>query len=221
MRGNGKENKKACVFIVDDHPILRQGLAQLINHEDDLTICGEAKDVPTALEKIPHAKTDVAIVDLALEGRGGLELIKILHSQYPKLSILVLSMHDEAIYAERALHAGARGYVMKQEVSDVVVHAIRRVLKGEIHVSDRMADRLLKKMAIGGRSLTAGSMVERLSDRELEIFTLIGKGLGTSQIAKKLVLSVKTVEAHREHIKSKLAIRSGMELIRQAVNWSA
>ena len=209
---------KAQIVIVDDHPILRQGLAQLINQEKDLFICGEAKDAQQGLDQIDHLKPNLVIVDITLEGIDGLELIKLIKGRFPRLPILVLSMHDESIYAERALRAGARGYIMKQEASDVIVSAIRNILKGEIHVSNRMASRLLNKVA-DGRADRSGSSIEQLSDRELEVFTLIGKGLGTRKVAEKLCLSVKTVETYREHIKNKLELNNATELVRHAVKW--
>ena len=212
------KKKKAKILIVDDHPILRQGLSQLINQEEDLSICGEAKDAQQGMDRISRLNPDLAIIDITLEGIDGLELIKLVKSRFPKLPILVLSMHDEAIYAERALRAGARGYIMKQEASDVIISAIRKVLKGEIHVSSRMASRLLNKVA-DGRADRGGSAVEELSDRELEVFTLIGQGLGTRKIAEKLCLSIKTVETYREHIKNKMELANATELVRQAVKW--
>lgn len=207
---------KRSVLLVDDHPIVRQGLAELINQEPDLHVTGQATSAAAAMEMIEREVPDVAIVDISLEDRSGIELIKDLRSRQPELPILALSMHDEALYAERALRAGAKGYIMKQEATEKVMTAIRRVLEGQIYVSDRMAARLLNQF-VNAKPGDDDTPLGRLSDRELEIFTMIGKGLGTRDIATKLFLSVKTVEAHREHIKEKLKLKSGTELMRMAV----
>lgn len=207
------------ILIIDDHPVLRRGLAQLINQESDLKVCGDAPDANEGFEKIKELKPDVAIVDISLDGTDGLDLIKRIKVLMPKLPVLVLSMHDENVYAERVLRAGARGYIMKQEAPELVIAGIRRILKGEYHVSDKMAAKLLSKVA-DGRDRQVGSIVDRLSDRELEVFTLIGKGLGTRQISDKLCLSVKTVETYRKHIKDKLGLGNATELVCQAVKWA-
>jgi DNA-binding NarL/FixJ family response regulator len=208
------------VLLVDDHPIVRQGLAQLINQEPDLLVSAEVATARQALDLLdrPGAAPDIAIVDISLEDRSGIELIKEIRARWPQLPILVLSMHDEALYAERALRAGARGYIMKQEATDRVMTAIRKVLAGEIYVGERIAARLLGQLVSSGGGPSI-SPLRRLSDRELEIFTMIGRGLGTREIASKLFLSIKTVEAHREHIKEKLQLRSGTELMRAAVQY--
>ena len=213
---HGPDHKK--VFIVEDHPIMRQGLAQLIEQEDDLAVCGEAEDIPGALKAIAETQPDLAIVDISLKGGSGIELIKDIAVRWPKLAVLVLSMHDESFYAERVLRAGARGYVTKAEASARVIEGIRRVLDGDVYVSERMSAKLLRKLVGAGEELDV-SPVERLSDREFEVFELIGRGLKSREIAERLHLSVKTVEAHREHIKRKLDLGSATELLKYAVQW--
>lgn len=209
---------KSNVMLVDDHPIVRQGLANLINAEDDLMVCAQAEDSQQALASIPEAKPDIVLIDLSLPDRSGLELVKEIRIRFPNLPMLVLSMHDEALYAQRALRAGAKGYVMKQEATEKVMDAIRRVLAGELFVSEKVAARLMSQ-AVGSKSGAGDNPLSRLSDRELEVFSLIGQGMGTRDIAGKLLLSIKTIEAHREHIKEKLNLRSGTELMRYAVQY--
>ena len=209
---------KRRVLIVDDHPLMRQGLAQLINQQSDLAICGEAEDVPQALQQTSDLKPDVVIVDLSLRGSDGIELIRRLHLQYPQLPILVLSMHDEALYAERALKAGAWGYIMKQEATHQVLSAVRRVLAGEIHVSQLVSSRIMQGM-VGGSGISKRSPLERLSDRELEVFRKIGRGATTKEIATELHLSVKTIETYCAHIKEKLRLQSQRELVQHAIQW--
>jgi DNA-binding NarL/FixJ family response regulator len=211
--------KKRMVLLIDDHPIVRQGLSQLINQEPDLHVSAEAASAREALDSLEKSRPDVAIVDISLEDRSGIELIKDLRNRDPELPILALSMHDEALYAERALRAGAKGYIMKQEATEQVMNAIRKVLEGQIYVSERMASRLLDQF-VGAKPGEDESPLGRLSDRELEIFSMIGRGLGTREIANKLFLSIKTVEAHREHIKEKLKLKSGTELMRMAVQYA-
>jgi DNA-binding NarL/FixJ family response regulator len=208
-------NAARRVLVVDDHPIVRQGVRLLLESEADLEVCGEAEDLPSALRVAAATSPDVAIVDLALPGPGGLELIRALRDAHPHLVALVLSMHEERIYAERALRAGAHGYVSKQEAPGELVRAIRRILAGERFLTERAASHVLARIA-GDRCRDASAM-DRLSDREVEVFRLIGNGLGTRQIAEMLHLSVKTVESHRAGIKQKLGLRSGIELVRQAV----
>jgi len=208
----------AGVLVVDDHPVVRQGLAMLINHEPDLTVCAEAATPPDALKAIAEAKPDVAIVDLSLKGASGLELIKDIKVRYPHLPVLVLSMSDENVYAERALRAGARGYLMKEEAAEKVLTALRRVLDGGIYLSDAMASRLLRQF-VAGALPAGGSPVDRLSDRELEVFRLIGQALGTSEIARQLHLSPKTIETHRAHIKDKLKLDTATELLQHAIQF--
>jgi DNA-binding NarL/FixJ family response regulator len=207
------------VLIVDDHPLLRQGLGLLVNREPDLAVCGEAEDAQTAMREIAAKNPDILIADISLNGPDGLELLKNLRTLYPNLPVLILSMHDESIYAERALRARANGYIMKQEATEKVLVAVRRILGGDIYLSDRMANKLLHRY-VGGAS---GDMHSRLSalsalsDRELEVFRLIGEGRGTRQIAEKLHLSIKTVETYQAHIKDKLSLQSGRELVQHAI----
>jgi DNA-binding NarL/FixJ family response regulator len=213
-----KPTSKNSVFIVDDHPLLRQGLALLINREDDLIVCGEAEEAQAAMQSIPQCRPDVMIVDISLNGPDGLELLKSIRSLYPDLPVLILSMHDEATYAERALRARANGYIMKHEATEKVLVAVRRILNGEIYLSDRMANKMLKQY-ICGAPTALQSRLSTLSDRELEVFRSIGEGRSTRQIAADLRLSVKTVETYQAHLKEKLALRSGRELIRHAIQW--
>ncbi|MBE3070212.1 MAG: response regulator transcription factor [Planctomycetes bacterium] len=208
----------ARVLVVDDHPVVRQGLALLINHEPDLAVCGEAATAAEALKAIADTRPDVAIVDLSLKGASGLDLIKDIKVRHPGLPVLVLSMSDENVYAERALRAGARGYMMKEEATEKVLTALRRVLAGAVYLSDAMASRLLSQF-VAGDAPGGGSPVDRLSDRELEVFRLIGQGLGTGEIAHRLHLSPKTIETHRAHIKVKLGLDSGTDLLRQAIRF--
>ncbi|MFQ5929055.1 MAG: response regulator [Acidobacteriota bacterium] len=212
------KKNKTSILIVDDHPILRHGLAMLINQEPDLTVCGEAEEAYKAVEAIAALKPELIIVDISLQTIDGIELIKRIKAKDESLSILVLSMHDEALYAERALRAGARGYIMKQEANQQVVAAIRQVLSGEIYVSDKMKTKLLRKM-VDPRPAVGGTLIEGLSDRELEVFRLIGRGYRTRQIAEMLHVSVKTVDSYRENIKQKLKLRDATELLQQAIQW--
>jgi DNA-binding NarL/FixJ family response regulator len=206
------------VLVVDDHPIVRQGLALLINREPDLTVCGEAEEAHAALDQIAALHPDILVVDISLNGPDGIELMKMIRARHATLPVLVLSMHDELTYAERALRAGANGYIMKQEATERVLTALRRILKGEVYLSDRAAGRVLQQYV---RGVTAQqSSVADLSDRELEVFRMIGAGNGTRQIAEALHLSVKTVETHQAHIKEKLFLRTARELVQYAVEWS-
>ena len=215
---NGLRKGKTRVLLVDDHPILRRGLAELINQEADMMVCGEAEDSPRAFEAISTLGPDVAVVDISLKGSNGIELIKNVKARYPDLPILVLSMHDESLYAERALRAGGLGYIMKEEAIEQVLVAIRRVLTGEIFLSDKMKSKMLQQLA-NGRSKTLVSPIEHLTDRELEVFRLIGEGRSTRQIAGELHLSVRTVEAYREYIKGKLNLKNSTELVQHAFHW--
>jgi DNA-binding NarL/FixJ family response regulator len=207
------------ILVVDDHPIVRQGLVLLINREPDLVVCGEAEEASGAMHVLASARPDVLILDISLNGPDGLDLLKILRASHPTLPVLILSMHDESIYAERALRAGANGYIMKQEATERVLVALRRILSGEIYVSDRIADKLLRHYITGSGTLR-NSSISDLSDRELEVFRLIGEGHGTRQIAEELHLSVKTVESYQAHIKEKLSLRSARELMQRAIRWS-
>jgi DNA-binding NarL/FixJ family response regulator len=210
---------KQQVLIVDDHPMMRQGLAQLINHEPDLRTCGEADTVAQALERISADKPDLVLADISLPDRSGLELIKDSKALHPGLPVLVVSTHDESLYAERVLRAGGRGYIMKQEGGKLLMRAIRQVLGGQIYVSEKMAAKILEIFS-GHRAEVSHSPVERLSDREFEVFQLIGQGKGTRQIAEHLHLSVKTVEVHRANIKHKLELMRGTDLVRYAIRWT-
>jgi DNA-binding NarL/FixJ family response regulator len=210
--------RKSRVFVVDDHPIVRQGLALMINAESDLMVCGEAEEAQTAMQSVVECQPDILIVDISLDGPDGLELVKHVRTLFPELPILILSMHDETTYAERALRARANGYIMKQEATEKVLIAIRRILNGEVYLSDRMANKILKQHIRGGAAEGQSRLAE-LSDRELEVFRLIGDGHGTRQIAEELRLSVKTVETYQAHIKEKLLLRTGRELVQQAIFW--
>ena len=206
------------ILIVDDHPILRKGLAMVIDQEPDLVVAGEAEDVPGGLDMIEAVKSDVVIVDISLPGVDGIELIKTMKLKYRDLPALVVSMHDETLYAERALRAGARGYIMKQEAVDKVLVAIRKVLKGEIFVSDRITTKMVETL-ISGDAKGASTPLDLLSNRELTVFRLIGQGFKTRQIAEELHLSVKTVESYRSHIKDKLKLDTGTDLMKYAIQW--
>jgi DNA-binding NarL/FixJ family response regulator len=209
---------KCKVFLVDDHPIVRQGLALFIEREPDLMVCGEAEDATSALQAIREAAPDFVILDISLNGPDGLELLKTLRVRYPNLPALVLSMHDESVYAERALRAGANGYIMKQEAADKVITAIRHILGGDVYLSDRLTKQMLQQFVNG--SISPRDPLAKLSDRELEVFRLIGAGHGTRQIADELHVSTKTVESYQAHIKEKLALRNARELVQHAVEWS-
>lgn len=211
---------KKRVLIVDDHPVFRHGIAALINAEPDLMVCGDAASSPAALEAMRNLYPDVALLDISLPGTNGIELIKLMKAEQPKLPLLMLSMHDESLYALRALRAGALGYVMKAEALTNVLDALRKVLKGEVYVSPRLSERLIFQ-AIQSVDGGTGSPVDKLSDRELEVLELMGRGFGTKQIAGELHLSVKTIETHRAHIKEKLGFRDAGEMVRFAIDWVA
>jgi DNA-binding NarL/FixJ family response regulator len=215
---------KARVVLVDDHAIVRQGLAELIDDQGDLTVAGEADSPPQAMKVLADIMPDVVVIDITLNNGDGIELCHQVHERWPELPILVLSMHDESLYAERALRAGALGYVMKQAAQDTVMTAIRRVLRGETYLSERMAAKLLRSFTGNrgsGGGVAAGpaesSPLERLSDRELQVFRLIGQGRSVKDIAEALFLSPKTVETHKEHIKQKLKLASSNDLLRYAI----
>jgi len=216
---NSSVTKKRTVFLVDDHPIVRQGLTLLINQEPDLTVCGQAEEMHSALQAIQSFHPDIMIVDISLNGPDGLELLKNIRAKHSGMPVLILSMHDESIYAERALRAGANGYIMKQEATEKVLVALRRILAGEIYVSDRVGNHMLQHYIRGASPLPQSSVAE-LTDRELEVFRLIGEGHGTRQIAEELHLSVKTVESYQAHIKDKLSLRSARELVQHAIQWT-
>jgi DNA-binding NarL/FixJ family response regulator len=205
--------------VIDDHPVVRQGLALLIDREADLTVCGQAEDAREALDAIASLQPDIVVLDISLGGQDGLEVLKKLRALDHDLPVLVLSMHDELIYAERALRAGADGYIMKQEATDRVLTAIRRILDGQVYVPDRVATRMLRQYARGSPAVDRSPLAS-LSDRELEVFRLIGHGSSTRQIAEALHLSVKTVESYQAHIKEKLALRNARELHQHAIEWA-
>ena len=212
------EARKHRVFIVDDHPLVREGLTNLINGQNDLIVCGEAKSSFEAVEGIGNEQPDVAVIDISLTNESGLELIKNLVRQFPQVAVVVLSMHDETLYAERALRAGARGYVMKHETSKNVLASIRRVLAGGVYVSERIVNKMALRLT-SSRRAAARSPVERLSDRELEIFQLLGQGRSPSEIAGDLNLSLKTVQAYCARAKEKFGVTSLTELLRAAIQW--
>ena len=212
------ESAKRKVLIVDDHPILRQGIAQLIQREEDLEICGEAEDAQAALKLIEELKPDVAVVDISLRDSSGIDLIKDMKIRCPSVPVLVLSMHNESFYAERCFRAGARGYVTKGEPSAKVIEGIRQVLSGEVYVSEKIASKMVCKM-VGSRRDSDQYTIDRLSDREFEVFELIGQGMQTREIAERLHLSVKTIDAHRENIKRKLKLRDATDLLKTAIQW--
>mgnify|MGYP006275134577 FL=1 len=207
------------IIIVDDHPLMRKGLALSLNSEPDLDVVGQMPSAEDALEQMEALALDLAIVDISLPGMSGMELLKHMQARYESVKTLVVSRHDEVLYAERAIRAGARGYVMKLEAADVIVQAARQVLGGGIYVSQEINERLLLSMADGGRERLMQSPLEILSDRELEVFELTGNGVSTREIAERLHLSVKTIESYRARIKNKLNLESATELMQRAVQW--
>lgn len=209
---------KARVILVDDHPLVREHLRALLDREADLEVCGEAADARAALELILRQAPELVILDISLKRSSGLELIKHLRELCPKLRVLVLSMHDELLYAERALRAGAMGYITKEEATVNVLSAVRRVLAGQVYLSARMAGRMMKKM-VGPAKGEGGSPLEMLTDRELEVFQLLGRGFGTRQIAEELRVGIKTVELYRARIKEKLQLADGNQLLQRAIQW--
>jgi DNA-binding NarL/FixJ family response regulator len=217
MTGNSSSLRKR-VFLVDDHPLVREWLTNLINQQANLTVCGEAESGPEAWEKIVALRPDVAIVDISLKDSSGIELIKDLRQACPEVAVLVLSMHEEAHYAERALRAGARGYVMKRETTRKVIAAVNDVLQGRLAMSEAVAAAMATQF-VQGKTLSSRSPVEQLSDRELEVFELLGQGRTTRQIAETLRVSLKTVQAYCARIKEKLNLGSATELLREAVRW--
>jgi DNA-binding NarL/FixJ family response regulator len=209
---------KYRILLVDDHPIVQMGLAEMINAEKDLAVCGTAENLHQTLDQIESLKPDLVLLDISLKGSNGIELLKNIKARMPKLLVLMLSMHDENLYAIRALRAGAAGYIMKQEATEKVLTAIRKVLAGEVYLSDNIEKKMMKQL-VGGRTARTGSPIEDLSDRELEVFGLIGQGRSTRQIAEELHLSIKTIESHRAHIKEKLNLKSATELMQYAIQW--
>jgi DNA-binding NarL/FixJ family response regulator len=220
MNSNPTANvaRKRRIFLVDDHPLVREGLTNLINEQNDLAVCGEAEDCAGAITGIAKTRPDVVLVDISLKNESGLELVKNLENQFPLVALIVLSMHDEALYAERALRAGARGYVMKRESTKSVLASIRRVLEGGVYVSERVVNSMARRFSSSPKQAEA-SPVERLSDRELEIFRLLGQGRTTAQIAEDLHLSLKTVQAYCARAKEKFGVSSLGELLRAAIRW--
>jgi DNA-binding NarL/FixJ family response regulator len=210
--------EQVTFLVVDDHPVFRQGLVALIRSEERYKVSGEAGSAEDALAALETSVPDIALIDISLTGQSGLDLVKTLKAAHPRILILIISMHDEAVYAARALRAGARGYVMKQEAASVMLEAIRTVLSGKIYMSAAMRDRLLETM-FSDVGETDPPTVERLSNRELEVLDMIGQGYGAAEIAKTLHLSVKTVNAYRDHIKEKLRITGAGDLRRYAVKW--
>ncbi|MBN2508722.1 MAG: response regulator transcription factor [Spirochaetales bacterium] len=206
------------VVIIDDHPIVRQGFVLLINQEEDLEVVGEAEDAPGAVSVVREKSPDLALVDLSLKNSNGLELIKDLKVILPELIVLVVSLHDEEVYAERALRAGAKGFIMKAEATDNVMTAIREVLQGGVYLSNAMRSKILHSLSGGGGGREK-NITELLSDREFEVFQLIGNGLNTRNIAHKLNLSIKTIETYKSHLKTKLNLQDATEMIQYAVEW--
>ncbi|MFB3787486.1 MAG: response regulator [bacterium] len=218
MNRLSQSQPKAQILVVDDHPIVRRGFLQLINQETDLEVCGEAETMNEAYTLIGRLRPNLIILDISLKDGNGLDLLKRIPADFPGLPVLVVSMHDEALYAERVIRLGARGYVMKEEAEDTVIAAIRQVLEGKIYLSKPVQERLVQSFT-RSRAGEGESPIHSLSNRELEIFRFIGEGLGTRQIAERLQVSVKTIESYRARIKQKLRLTTGPELIQQAVLW--
>ncbi|HWN94877.1 MAG TPA: response regulator transcription factor [Methylomirabilota bacterium] len=213
---------KACrIVLIDDHPLIRQGLSQLLNSQPTLTVAASAESAGEGIDMVRKHKPDLVILDLSLPKTDGLEVVKQLKSELPKLPMLVVSMHDESVYAERVLRAGARGYLMKKEPSEKIFEAIAHVLRGDIYVSDRVKRDMLESSVMGKRAGSeGGSLLDRLTDREFQVFQLLGNGITTKGIAQQLNLSVKTIETYRENLKVKLNLRTGADLVQRAIQWS-
>ena len=216
-----KEDGKRRVLIVDDHSVLREGLTMVINGQSDLMVCGEAGDVSGGMKAVAANRPDITLIDLSLMGGSGLELVKDLKAHHPNVLTLVLSLHDEALYAERVLRAGARGYIMKRSSTSELLGAIRKVLDGEIYLSEKMGSMVVRQTFGGHDSSSSGPSLEQLSDRELEVFQLLGEGHGTREIAQQLKLSMKTVSCYRQNIQTKLQLKDAAELVQRAVHWAA
>lgn len=211
--------RKTRILIVDDHPIVREGVETILNHEPDLEVCGQAEDAFGALSAIAERKPDIAIVDISLKNSDGIDLTKTIKARYPEVSVIVLSVHDESVYAERALLAGAKGYLMKDVAAEFIVTAIRTVVRGEIYVSAAIAKKFMHIVA-GDKAGIAKTAIDHLSDRELETFRLIGEGYSMSKIAERLDLSVKTVETYRSRIKEKLGLDDASQLLQYSILWA-
>jgi DNA-binding NarL/FixJ family response regulator len=207
------------ILLVDDHEIVRRGIASLFDKQPDFEICGEADDVDTAMEAIERTKPNLVLLDLSLKTGDGLEVLRRLRNEHPEVLTLVLSMYDENVYAERALRAGARGYIRKVDVAQTIMAAIRKVLSGHVYVSDAVASRMLTNIS-GGRQTSSSLPIERLSDREVQVLRCIGRGMSSHEVADELFISAKTVESHREHIKAKLGLASSGDLLRYAIEFS-
>lgn len=218
MASSKFDNRPSKILLVDDHPLVREGLAARIAGQPDLEVCGEADSVDNAIQQVQATSPDLIIVDIQLADSSGLDLIKDVDSRYPEISMLVVSAFDESLYAERALRAGAEGYINKRELQDNIIVAIRTVLSGQRYLSAKMMQQMLGQ-AIGGKAQSEGDPVQRLSDRELEVFQLIGQGKATSVIAKQLHLSPHTIDTHREKIRHKLGLKNSAELMQRAVQW--
>ena len=218
MKKKAAPSARRRILLVDDHPFMRAGLGQLIDCQPDLVVGGEAGNPAEALQALARQRPDLILTDLTMPGRSGLEFIKDLRAAHPEVPILVVSMHDEAVYAERALRAGARGYIMKEAGGENLLGAIRQVLRGEVYVSHKMSARILEAVS-SRRPRGSSSPIEQLTDREFEVFQLIGQGKGTREIAAQLHLSPKTVDVHRSHLKEKLGLADSTALIRHAVRW--
>jgi DNA-binding NarL/FixJ family response regulator len=214
-----RPEKRAHILLVDDHPLVRERLAEIINREPDLAVCGEAEDRHQAIQAIERRLPDLAVIDITLKHSDGLELIKDIHSRWPSLLMLVVSMHDESLYAERVIRAGARGYITKQEATRNILNAIRRVLAGTIYLNDKLATHIISRV-VSPLSVPGPSLVTLLADRELQVFELTGRGLNTRQIAEQLHLGAKTVETYRHRIRQKLGLTDPQDLLRSAIAWT-
>jgi DNA-binding NarL/FixJ family response regulator len=211
--------KRARIIVVDDHPIVRERLTEIINREPDLVVCGEAEDRSGGLQAIKSQGPDLVIIDLTLKSSDGLEMIKDIHTRWPKLAMLVVSMHDESLYAERVIRAGALGYITKQEATRKILVAIRRVLEGQIYVHEQIATQLLSRLSSHSGPGASGP-AELLADRELQVFDLTGRGMNTREVAARLNISAKTVETYRARIREKLKLKDGSELLQMAIAWT-
>jgi len=207
------------VLLVDDHPLVREGIANLIRTTPELKVSAEVGNAEETLLALAKEVPDLVLLDISLPGKNGIELLKDMHARYPRMQVLVLSMHEETVYAERALRAGAHGYIMKQEPGAKVIEAIRCVLRGELYVSPAIAAHMLKQYVSNRQGLDTRTSIEKLSDRELQVFSSIGKGMSTQEIAEMFHLSVKTIQTYREHIKRKLGLRNATDLVHHATHW--